>query len=116
MICIDVEAVDCCRYDGPKIQRIKNKEYMVTYKGCRWFNDYFPDYEPKQLPERQFIYSNLGAFGTEELKIMVEGVRKNRALKEEKPADDFIYVEKELYDEISNVITHKVSLTYFKHL
>ena len=42
MICIDVKAVACCRYDGPKIQRIKSKEYMATYKGCGWFNNLFP--------------------------------------------------------------------------
>ena len=77
---------------------------------------YFPDYEPKQLPDRQFMYSILGTFRTEVLKIMIDDARKNRVLNWEKPADDFIYVKKELYDEISNVMTHEVSLTSFKHL
>ena len=51
---------------------------------------YFPDYEPKQLSDRQFMYSILGTFRTEELLIMIECARKNRALNWEKPADDFI--------------------------
>ena len=74
---------------------------------------YFLDYEPKQLPDRQFMYSILGTFRTEELKIMIEGARKNRALNGENPADNFIYVERELYAEISNVMTHKSKFDFF---
>ena len=42
MICIYVEAVEYCRYEGPKIQRIKSKKYTATYKWCGLFNDLFP--------------------------------------------------------------------------
>ena len=61
---------------------------------------YFPDYEQKQLPDRKFMFSILGTLRPDELKVMVEGARKSRALKEEKPDDDFVYIENLLFKEI----------------
>ena len=71
---------------------------------------YFPDYSQKQQPDRKFMYSILATFRFNELKGMVEGARRNRALVEEKQDDNFIQIEKELYNEISSVILQKSKL------
>ena len=41
---------------------------------------------------------------------MLEGARKNRALKEEKSADDFVYIQNELYKDIPEIMVHKSKL------
>ena len=97
----------------PRYNELRVKNIWPLIKDVNDLMIYFPDYELKQLPDRQFMYSILGTFRTEELKIMIEGARKKRALNGEKPADDYIYVEKELYAEISNVMTHKSKFDFF---
>ena len=69
--------------------------------------NYFPDYEQKQLTDREFMFSIIGTLRFDELKAMVEGARKNGALNEEKNDDNFVYIEKELYNEISGVLIYK---------
>ena len=69
--------------------------------------EYFPDYGPKQLPDRGFMYSILATLRYNELKEMADGARKNRALNEENKDEDFIHIEEELYKEISHVMTQK---------
>ena len=56
---------------------------------------YFADYSQKQQPYRKFMYSILATLCFNELKGMVEGARRNRALVEEKKDDNFIQIEKE---------------------
>ena len=77
---------------------LKEEEELMTY---------FPDYEQKQLTDREFMFSIIGTLRFDELKAMVEGARKNGALNEEKNDDNFVYIEKELYNEISGVLIYK---------
>ena len=69
--------------------------------------DYFPDYDQKQLPDRRFMYSILATFRYDELNGMVNGARKNRALNEDNQDEDFVHINEELYQEISNVMIQK---------
>ena len=74
----------------------------------------FLDYEQKQLPDRKFMLSIIGTLIPDELKAMVEGERKSIALKEEKPDDDFMYIENLLDKEISSVMAQKSKLKILK--
>ena len=56
------------------------------------------------------MYSILAIFRLNELKGMIEGARRNRALFEEEKDDNFIQIEKELYNEISSVMLQKSKL------
>ena len=69
--------------------------------------NYFPDYSQKQLPDRKFMYLILATLRFDEQKGMIYGARKNRAWIEEKLNDNFIHIEKELYNEISSVMIQK---------
>ena len=69
--------------------------------------NYFPDYSQKQLPDRKFMYLILATLRFDELKGMIDGARKNRTRIEEKLDDNFIQIEKDLYNEISSVMKQK---------
>ena len=71
---------------------------------------FFPDISSKELSDCPFVYSILTTLRFEQVKAMVEGARKNRALNEEKEDADFIHIERELYTEISDVMAQKSKL------
>ena len=91
----------------PKYNELKVGKVWPLVKEAEDLMEYFSDYGPKQLPDRRFMYSILATLRYNELKEMVDGARKNRALNEENKAEDFIHIEEELYKEISNVMTQK---------
>ena len=91
----------------PRYNELKFINIWPLVKEVEELMSYFQDYEQKQLPDRRFMFSILGTLRPDELKVMVEGVRKSRALKEEKPDDDFVYIEDLLYKEISSIMKQK---------
>ena len=94
----------------PRYNELKVINIWPLVREVNELMSYFPDYEQKQLPDRKFMFSILGTLRPDELKAMVEGARKSRALKEEKPDDDFVYIENLLYKEISSVMAQKSKL------
>ena len=56
------------------------------------------------------MYSILVTLRFNELKETVDGASKNRALFEEKQDNNFIQIEKELYNEISSIMLQKSKL------
>ena len=91
----------------PRYNEFKVGKVWSLVKEAEDLMEYFPDYDLKQLPDRRFMYSILATLRYNELKEMVDGARKNRALNEENKDEDFIHIEEELYKEISNVMTQK---------
>ena len=93
----------------PRYNELKVINIWSLVKEVDELMSYFPDYEQKQLPDRNFMFLIFGTLRHDELKAMVEGTRKSRVFKEEKPDDDFVYIENLLYKEISSVMAQKVN-------
>ena len=91
----------------PRYEELKVENVWPLVKQNDDIIVYFPDISPKELPDRRFMYSILTTLRFEQVKAMIEGARKNRALNEEKEDADFIHIERELYTEISDVMAQK---------
>ena len=97
-----------------RYNEMKVNNFLPLVKEINELVMYFPDYEQKQIPDRKLMYSIIGTLRYDELKSMIVGARKNRALKEEKSTDDFVYIQNELYKEIYDVMVHKSKLNIYR--
>ena len=68
---------------------------------------YFPDYEGKQLPCRTHLFAILSTLGYKDVNNMIANVRKNRALENQDDADELVYINKKIYEEIEGVMSQK---------
>ena len=64
---------------------------------------YFPKFQPNQLPDRDYMNSILATFRNVEFKTIILNARKNRSLKAPESDENFIHINKKLYDEINAV-------------
>ena len=96
----------------PRYAELKVENIWAFVKESEELLIYFPDYSRKQLPDRRFMYTILATLCLDVLKEMIEGAKKNRARAEEKQDDNFVQIEKELYKEISSVMTQKSKIKH----
>ena len=68
---------------------------------------YFPDYKEKQKPDRHFIFAVLSTLRHDVLKDIVSSARNNRSIENEDREDDFVFIESNLFKEISDVMAHR---------
>ena len=68
---------------------------------------YFPDYNENQLLDRRFMFAILEYNRFQVLDNMIKNANKNRSLESQEDQNQMIFIKKEIYNEIKNVITHK---------
>ena len=91
----------------PRFKELSVENIWPLVKDAEDLNEYFPDYNPNQLPERSYMFSIWATLRYEELKIMVENARRNRALEVKDEGNELVYINKELWDEIKGVQSQK---------
>ena len=90
-----------------KIQETFYKIYWPLVKEVNDLLEYFPDYKPKQYPDRSFMNSILATLRFDQVKRMIENIRKNRELENKREDDELLYINKELLKEIEFVPSQK---------
>ena len=68
---------------------------------------YFADLNVHHLSNREFIFLILETFKDELLKRMIYNARRFRATDAAEDENDFVYINDEIYNEISKVMTQK---------
>ena len=68
---------------------------------------YFPDYEGKQLPCWTHLFAILSTLRYKDVNNMISNARKNRALENQDDEDEFVYINKKIYEEIEEVMSQK---------
>ena len=91
----------------PRFKELSVKYIWPLVKEVNDLLEYFPDYKPKQYPDRSFMYSILATLRFDQVKSMVENARKNRALENKRDEDELVYINKELLKEIESVLSQK---------
>ena len=76
---------------------------------------YFPTFQPNQLPDRDFMFSILSTLRYDDLHKMVQNARKHRSIKSPEADDDLIHVWKNLYEEINGVFTQKLKCSIYSY-
>ena len=65
----------------PRYNEMKANNVWPLVKEINELMIYFSDYEQKHIPDRKFMCSIIDTLRYDELKTMIKGARKNRALK-----------------------------------
>ena len=68
---------------------------------------YFPDYTPKQCPDKDYLFSILGAIRGGQLKELIQEARKKRSIYEEPDINEYVELTEEIKKEIEEVFTQK---------
>ena len=98
--------------DIPKYEELSVKNIWSLVKAANDLCEYFPDYSDKQVPDRDFMFSILWTFRHDVIEKMVEDARKNRALASNENEGQFVYIQKDLFNEIANVLSQKSKHLY----
>ena len=95
--------------DVIKIIVSRYKELSVD-KICKMISEiddlmlYFSDYMKKQKSDHHFMFAVLNTLMHEVLKDIVSNARNNRSIKKEDREDNFVFIESNLFKEISDVM------------
>ena len=68
---------------------------------------YFPDYNEKQLPEREYLFKILSTVETDAMKKLIKQARESRSIVNQENDDEIIVIKNELREEINNVLAQK---------
>ena len=66
---------------------------------------YMPDYNEKELPERELLYGTVNTIYQDEMKELISITRTRRATKNIAEKDKNIEISKEIYEEIENLLS-----------
>ena len=91
----------------PKYEEFSVHKIWPLVKDAQDLFEYFPNYSSKQIPDRHFMFSILWTLRFSIIKDMVSSARKNRSVLENDREDQFVYIEKKLLNEISEVFAQK---------
>ena len=82
-------------------------------KEIGYLNVCFPDLEENEYPEREFLWTILSIFHSENTKELIKTVRNNRTTKERADQNSLIQIDPSIYQEISKIAAQK---RWFKRL
>ena len=68
---------------------------------------YFPDYTEKQCPDKDYLFSLLGALRGEQLNSLIQDARKKRSIHEAPDTNEYAEVNDEILKELQEVFTQK---------
>jgi hypothetical protein len=84
-------------------------------KDIDYVNQYFPDFDLNEYPEREYFFNIVSTIYPDELRSVVITARKNRAVAETEDKDELIQMESSIKKEIMSVLSMK-STSFLKTL
>ena len=100
----------------PKYRELKVKTLWSFVKEIDNLLWYFPDYDSKQLPGRDFIFKILSTLQNSQLKTLIKNSRDVRSIAKPEDNMELIVLQKDLLKEIEGVLSHKSNLNDHLHL
>ena len=91
----------------PRYREFSVKSIWPLIKAVDELNINFPDYTDHQLPDRRFMFVILGTFRHNELISMIDNAREQRAITQNQPSEDYVYIEQNILNEIKSVFIQK---------
>ena len=91
----------------PKYKELSTRTILNFVKDVPDLMLYFPDYSQKQCPDKDYLFSILGALRGEQLKEIIQEARKKRSVYEEPDINEFVEVTEDIKKEIEEVFTQK---------
>ena len=73
---------------------------------------YFPDYTSKQCPDKDYLFSVLGAVRGDQLKELIQEARKKRLVYEEPDINEFIEITEEMKRKLMKSLLKRVGIRY----
>ena len=98
---------DITIFDVPRYEELSVSKIWPLIKEAADILEYFPDYSNKQLPDREYMFSILSTLRFSVIEKMVNDARKNRSIEGKENAGQFVYIQKDLFNEISGVLAQK---------
>ena len=68
---------------------------------------YFPDYTEKQCPDKDYLFSLVGALRGDELSQLISDARKKRSIHETPDINELVEVDEEILKELQEVFAQK---------
>ena len=92
----------------PKYEELSIKNIWPLLKDNDDLLEYFLNYSDKQVPDSDFKFSLLWSFWFNVIQKMVDDAgKKNRALESNENENQFVYIQNDIFNEISNVLAQK---------
>ena len=91
----------------PRYRELSVDKVWPLLKDVKTLNNYFPDYNPNQLPDRKFMFTILSTFRFDVLNNMIKNANKNRSLDSKNKEAELVHISNKIYKEIDEVMTHK---------
>ena len=98
---------DVITIEVPKYAELSVAKIWPLIKETDDLLQYFPDYLPKQIPDRDHMFTVLWTLRYTTIKKIINDARKNRALENNENESQFVYIEKGLFKEIDDVLSQK---------
>ena len=73
---------------------------------------YFPDYTSKQCPDKDYLFSVIGAVRGDQLKELIQEARKKRLVYEEPDINEFIEITEEMKRKLMKSLLKRVGIRY----
>ena len=73
---------------------------------------YFPDYTSKQCPDKDYLFSMLGAVRGDQLKELIQEARKKRLVYEEPDINEFIEITEEMKRKLMKSLLKRLGIRY----
>ena len=91
----------------PRFKELSVSSIWPLVKDASDLLEYFSDYQATKIPDRKYLFAILATFRFDEVKSMIVNARKLRSVSFPNDLNNLIYINKEIYDEIQNVMTQK---------
>ena len=93
--------------DVPKYEELSVSKIWLLIKEADDILEYFPDYPNMQLPDRVYMFSIFWTLRFSVIEKIVNDARKNRSIEGKENSGQFVYIQKDLFNEISDVLKQK---------
>ena len=94
-------------YPAPRYKELKVGNLWSFVKEIPDLLAYFPDYQDKELPEREFLFTIISTLHPDATKHLIQEARLKRAQPDPATENELIHIHPRIRDEILGVVTQK---------
>ena len=91
----------------PKYKELSTRKIWDYVRELPDLNIYFPDYTEKQCPDKDHLFSLLGALCGEQLTSLIQDARKKRSIHEEPVTEEYVEIKKDILNELQDIFMQK---------
>ena len=92
---------------SPKYKELSTRRIWDYVKEEHELYAYFPDYTEKQCPDKDHLFSLLGALREEQLNQLIKEARKKKSIHEEPDIDEYVEVDENILKELQGIFAQK---------